>query len=348
MPTELQEPVVFLENFISAIQVARKRVWFQAMVMEHGKVFSQVENELISASKRGVDVRINVDSVSERYVHGDLDLLPVVSRKKKAIENEKNRLTNGLLGRLVEGGVKITVMNPPGIIAKLLPVSGRNHIKMYIVDDIVWLGGLNFYDKAFSNLDFVVRFDQTDIVRASIAQFEMVNERKPLNDYIVDCEGDYRLVIDSGKRGVSLIYDEALKLVDSSKKSIVFVSQLVPEGQILDSLLEKACGGLSVTIITSHPTDKTFTKYPLKWSYTRFKRRIRKREDLKFIHLDRKVHAKLIIVDEQVAFFGSHNFVDAGVLMGTEEIAVRTRDTGLVRQLVKFAEELPKKYVLDK
>lgn len=342
----LQEPRVFLSDFIKHGRSATKRIWIQAMVVDYGHIFSELEKVLVDAAKRGVDVRINVDWVTWRYVYGELDLLPSLSRDKYKIEKKKNELNEALFNRLRESGAIITVMNKPGVISWLFPVYGRNHIKMYAVDDYVWVGGLNFYDKALSHLDFLVRFDEPKLVSAVTSQFNKVNGDRPEEDYKVSVSQEASIIVDSGRRGVSLIYDEAYDLVSCAKQSIIFVSQLVPEGQILDMLLDKAEQGVEVTIITSNPEDSAFTKYPLRWSFLNFNRRIKDRCDIRFIHLDRKIHAKLIITDDREAIFGSHNFVDAGVFMGTEEIAVRTKNNELVQQLVAYVDNLLKKYML--
>jgi phosphatidylserine/phosphatidylglycerophosphate/cardiolipin synthase-like enzyme len=202
------------------------------------------------------------------------------------------------------------------------------------------MGGLNLYDRALDNYDLMVKFDDTQIVAALAAQYLQVNELRPKEDYIVELGEYYRLVVDSGRHGVSRIYTEAFTMIKEARTSIFFLSQLVPEGEILDALIGQAKAGISVLVMTSHSTDKSFTKYPHKASYDRFRERIEDVPFITFLHLGKKVHAKLLVIDQREAMFGSHNMVDAGVLLGTEEIAMRTSDLRLVPQFVAYASEL--------
>lgn len=73
-----------------------------------------------------------------------------------------------------------------------------------------------------------------------------------------------------------------------------------------------------------------------KAAYTVFVRNLDQYPNLTFRHSRDRVHAKLLIVDDTQALFGSHNLVDTGVLMGTEELAVRSHNPQLVKQLVTF------------
>jgi cardiolipin synthase len=57
---------------------------------------------------------------------------------------------------------------------------------------------------------------------------------------------------------------------------------------------------------------------------------------------NRYLHAKFMIFTmpdgSKVALTGSHNFVYAGVLLGTREIALETRNPKIIRQLESFFE----------
>jgi phosphatidylserine/phosphatidylglycerophosphate/cardiolipin synthase-like enzyme len=310
------------------------------MIWEVGKSWTLLSDILIEAAQRGCDVQVHVDWVASRYVHGDLDLLPVLDRDKRAYREFVQGQNDKMHQRLVEGGVKVTITNEPFLLARILPVIKRNHIKLFLVDEIGWMGGLNLYDKALNNYDLMVKFDNPVIVGALASQYLQVNELSPKDDYIVDIGDSYRLVVDSGRHGVSQIYAEARTMIENATKSIFFLSQMVPEGEILDWLIRRAKEGISVLIMTSHSSEKTFTHYPHKPSYDRFRARIDSVPFITFLHLGKKVHAKLLIVDRREVLFGSHNMVDAGVLMGTQEIAMRTSDVRLVPQFVEYAGEL--------
>lgn len=336
MTPVLQVPHDFLEDFIVRASKATSRIWVQAMVFEVGAVSEQFAEVLIGAARRGCDVRFQVDWNSSQYVDGDLRLVPQLDLKKRAYADQVHEANEAFFTRLRQEGVKVTILNSPLIIARLFPIYRRNHTKLYIVDSVGWMGGMNLYDEAFDNIDFMVRFDDSRIVSAFIAQYEQVNERRPKDNYAVDCMEGYQFIVDSGKTGDSLIYDSALDAVRSAKVSIDFISQIVPEGVLLEVFAQKAMVGIPVRIITSSRNEKQFKSYPQKYFYDQFKKRVMGNSHIYFTHLLKTVHAKLIIIDGKIGMFGSHNFVEQGVLLGTEEICMRTEDPQLLSQLVGF------------
>ncbi|MDQ3099187.1 MAG: phosphatidylserine/phosphatidylglycerophosphate/cardiolipin synthase family protein [bacterium] len=337
MAAFLQSPHEFLEDFIVHALVATDRVWIQAMVFEVGAVSERLCQVLIDAARRGCDVRFQVDWNSSQYVDGELRLLPEFDLKKRTYADKVHKTNENFYAVLRAAGVSVTILNSPFIIARLFPIYKRNHTKLYIADGMGWMGGMNLYDEAFDNIDFMVRFDDSRIVSALIAQFEQVNQNKPKKNYAIKLSENYTFLADSGRNGESIIYDTALECIDGAIKSIVFVSQIVPEGVLLERLLLKAAAGIPITIITSPRGENQFRKYPQKYFYDQFKKLVANNPNIHFTHLLNTLHAKLILVDSRIGLFGSHNFVEQGVLLGTEEICMQTEDPQLISQLTTFA-----------
>jgi cardiolipin synthase len=337
MAVTLQSPRDFLEDFIVNATTATERIWIQAMVFEVGEVSERLGLLMIDAANRGCDVRFQVDWNSSQYVDGELRLLPEFDMRKRAYADTVHKANEQFYSRLRSAGVTVTILNSPFIIARLFPIYKRNHTKLYIVDSVGWMGGMNLYDEAFDNIDFMVRFDESQFVSTFIAQFEQVNEKRPLKNYSVRISDSYTFLVDSGKNGESIIYDGALECIQKATKSILFVSQIVPEGVLLELLIQKAIVGIPVTIITSPRGETQFKKYPQKYFYDQFKKKVVNNPNIHFTHLLHTLHAKLIIVDSRIGLFGSHNFVEQGVLLGTEEICMQTEDPQLISQLEKFA-----------
>ncbi len=268
----LQVPRDFLEDFIAHASVATQRVWVQAMVFEVGAVSERYAEALIGAARRGCDVRFQVDWNSSQYVDGDLRLMPEFDLRKRQYASEVHQANEDFYTRLRQEGVHVTILNSPLIIARLFPIYKRNHTKLYIADNFGWMGGMNLYDEAYDNVDFMVRFDDERIVSVLCSQYAQVNERRPKQNYAVDCTSDYRFLVDSGKSGDSIIYDAAIESVSGALKSIIFISQIVPEGVMLATLLQKAAMGISVRIVTSPRVENQFKKYPQKYFYYLFKK----------------------------------------------------------------------------
>ena len=52
------------------------------------------------------------------------------------------------------------------------------------------------------------------------------------------------------------------------------------------------------------------------------------------------IHAKVLITDQRLALFGSHNLTRRGVQMGTQELALQTKNETLVNNLQTFYQDL--------
>jgi phosphatidylserine/phosphatidylglycerophosphate/cardiolipin synthase-like enzyme len=335
----LQKPEEFLSDFVAEIKKSNRSILIQTMSIESGEVMALIEEELIKAVNRGVAVRINYDWVTEKFVHGDLPLLPVLNSKKRSYDKNLQDQNSQMLKRLTTAGVKISKTNQPNFIFSLLPFINRNHIKMYVIDSKkAWIGGINLFDVAFQSIDLMVKTDNQKVIEALLRQFEKINKYKGEENYSVNCGNDYSLFVDVGKHGKSIIYDEALSIIRNSKKNIIFMSQFTPDNNLLRELIEASKRNLGITIITSGEDDIVLGHYPAKLSYLYFKFIIKKYPNIKLINLDKHVHTKLLLVDQEAALFGSHNLTFSGVLFGTEEIMLKISNTDLLRQIEKYVQ----------
>ncbi|HVT01234.1 MAG TPA: phosphatidylserine/phosphatidylglycerophosphate/cardiolipin synthase family protein [Patescibacteria group bacterium] len=333
--SKLQTAEDFFTDFTSYVRCAKKSIRIQTMNFEVGERMDILEPLLIDAAKRGVKVEIYCDWVAQKFIQGDLPLLPILLSKKKDIVKVHRRNTE-MRRRLQRYGVVIRVTNIPSILTSWFPAFGRDHKKIYIIDNkIAWIGGINIFDEAFHNIDIMVRFTDSDIVNSLLKIYGAKNYSHEYN-----INDKYSLYIDSGQVGKSIIYDNAIKAVRSANKKIVFISQFVPDGHLLNNLICATKRNIEVTVITSSREDRKFNRYPEKFTYHFFKRRLSKHPNIRFIHLNNRVHAKLLLVDDSVAFVGSHNFTFMGILMGTEEITVKTIDPDLIKQLKLFIDKI--------
>jgi cardiolipin synthase A/B len=323
----------FLPELTRAVAKARNRIWIQSMLFESGKNIGSIIEQMKLKASQGVDVRLVIDWVAGRYVGGKLDLWPVWDdewreHKKKVQEGNKAEIAG-----LKQAGVKVTIKNYPQFWHHFLPFMGRNHMKMYVVDETVWLGGVNFTDKSFTWLDFVVKFSQPEMTDKIAAHFDPQQDK---GNYSIRLNSEYELLIDNGVMGQSIILDRALKLIRNAGEEILFVSQLLPVAQVADSLISKANNGVRVKIITSQADDGLFKTQPHKVMHWWARKKMTGRENLTIIHAPGKVHAKYLQVDKKTAIFGSHNLVETGVWLGTAEIAVETTDPDLISQTDRY------------
>lgn len=331
----LQTPSEFLDDFITMIGTARESVYIQSMNFEAGNALQRLADALIEASLRGITVKIHRDWVADVYVHGDIPILPIKDPKKKAYADRIHRQNRELSLKMEAAGIHITIMNTPSFPFSLFPIKGRNHMKMYIVDkEVAWIGGVNLLDQGFLNADIMVKYTDRNIITPLYQQFDLKNLEK--KDFLHVCTDDTTMIIDGGKPGKSLIYINAIQLVKKAAKTITFMSQFLPDTFLFHEMLKKAKNGCSVTIITSPTTASAFSTYPQKFLYLYFLFKLKFNPNVRLIHLKQKVHAKLLLVDEHEAMFGSHNLTLVGVVLGTAEIMIKTKQVGLIDQFRKF------------
>lgn len=333
----VQTPKKFLTDFVKEAETAKKRIYLQSMLFERGEILQTLEPVLIKKAKEGIDVRVNADWVSQKYVEDNPHLLPSIRKRQKIYDQTVHKETNALIARWKKAGIIFTFTNVPPTLASLLTIAGRNHIKMYLIDDTTsWIGGMNLFDHALTLIDIMVKFEDPHLVENLIKQFFRVNYQRPKKNYRVAYSSHNTLLIDAGIRGKSLIYNEALKMISQSTSTITFASQFLPDGQLLKSLLQAEKRGIKIIIITSNKDNKVFNKFPYNIPYFYLQKKLQRKKNIVLMHRERRVHAKLLIVDKTTALFGSHNLTRIGDLLGTDEIAIQTKDEHLIKELQRF------------
>lgn len=319
-------PFEFIRDFQNEAQLAQKRVWAKAMVVEQAHAPGLILNSIYNAAMRGVDAKVVLDKHSEK-VGGNGSSLQSVLNQNKLID-------------LISGGVKIEHANHPKGLMTKIPIlgkySGRDHIKIYIVDNTAWLGGVNLEHSNFNNIDFMVKIKKSATVEklASLMQDNFHNK-----DYETVLDDETRLIIDAGIPGKSRILDEAVGLVNSAKTSVQNFSMLLPDGKFLEALKKAKKRGVRVEVATSSAKEHGVLLSKAVQTASGIRYSALHQRDLPVRETRRFVHAKYLEVDEKVAMFGSHNLSGQGVFLGTEEIAMVTTNPQLISDLSRFFKE---------
>jgi len=331
-------PNDFLDDFLKEAEKAKHSIYLQSMNFEAGNVLSKIEKVLLDALSRGVRVNINHDWVSQVFINGDLSFFPSISSKERIHGKELHKKSQEIEENLRAHGATFITTNTPSMLNRMLPMVRRNHIKLYIVDEaIAWMGGVNLFDEAFEKIDIMIKFDEEKIVDGLVKQFFMVNQLRSPVDYKLQLTSVENLFVDTGKFGSSIIYTEAMRKIDSAEKSIIFISQFVPDGPLLQKLIKASKRGVKVDVVTSTKKNSLFTSYPTRLTYLYFQYILPKYPLITLTHRLKDVHAKIISVDGDCAMVGSHNYTYSGVLFGTEEIMMQTTDKDLVKRIEDFA-----------
>jgi len=332
----LQSLDEFIKDYVSHAKKAYSRVYMQSMILGDGKALRTIEQAMLSAKNNGADVRINIDWVYSRYYNGNIDVIPQFLNAKHTKYLLQQTENAEMIRRLMEERIIVTILNMPQLLNFILPITGRNHMKIYIADSIAWIGGLNLYDRSFETVDFMVKYTDSQIVTALSNLFLKMGKLKLEKNTSRSITPTERLLIDCGKRNSSIILDTAIREVSQAKTQVVMMSQMMPEGHLLQEMIRLSEKGISVLVVTSSKENSMFKSFPNNIPYNQFLIKTFGKKNIKLVHLKKRVHAKLILVDNEVALFGSHNFVDTGVRLGTGEICICTKDNNLLKQLHTF------------
>jgi len=333
--SQVLEPKAFVRDVCSRIDFAKKTVLAQSMHLEAGPLICEFADSLMRASKRGVDVSLNIDGFA-LMIHKEIPIhLPILSRKKRSYVCDLKKQNQKLISDLRKSGVNVTFTNVPGNLSKYFFFWKRNHIKMVVVDkEVAYIGGVNFSDINLGLVDFMVRIHESKVIDALSEQFDKINGNNPTQDLRLECGADYTMFIDSGKSGKSLIRDEVCKLVKTAKRNVrVITTQYYPGTEFESALRYAANKKISIEFITTHPR-----LMPTRLAHlTSLGRMVTGNFPVKYNKYSR-IHAKLLIIDDgEKVMFGSHNFNnDILVTVGTQELSILSRNRVLNEKLLDY------------
>ncbi|OGK18547.1 hypothetical protein A3D80_01170 [Candidatus Roizmanbacteria bacterium RIFCSPHIGHO2_02_FULL_40_13b] len=336
----LYTPYEFITDLIDNIDRAHDTVWIQTMYFETGNHTKLLEKALIRARKRGVEVKIYIDWITEKYANGELDIFPSFSKVRRT-SNKNTRHASRMMFELFEkNSIEVIFTNQPNTIQRIVPIVGRNHIKLFLVDQVGWIGGMNLGDKNFESIDLMVKMQNISVVQSLYNQFLKINSLSLSQDHMVTCDFENNLLVDKGLRGQSIIFKKALELTSHAQSNIIYISQFTPDSELLSNIIESAKQGINISIITSYKKDKVYSQFPFNCIYSYFIHKIKSYPNIKLVHKNQHVHAKLLIVDEKEVLFGSHNMTKLSVFLGTQELSLYSRDKELVTELTEYAHSL--------
>ncbi len=313
-------PAAYVTDAARHIRLAKTRVSLLSMVVADDASTDELIDALSEAAERGVDVEVSADI----FTYGELGGFFFPTRYRTV----QSRKTTHMSKRFIKSGVKFTWLGR----SRATLFSGRTHIKWCMIDDTVYsFGGVNLYQKGIECNDYMFKIDDKTLADKLIDEYHRL-ARADAGDYSYRSHsfkhGDDTVLIDGGFVGDSIIYRHACKLA-AEATHVILASQYCPTGK-LSGLLKKTNSqlyfnqpsnafNLSRAVIrigmffSGHTTLYTKSRY---------------------------LHAKFMLFDmpdgRRVALTGSHNFVNAGVLLGTREIALQTENPHTINQLKDF------------
>lgn len=334
----------FLRDFTRRIEAAPAGSRIVATTMAYVQEDPLVKDfvrALTHAASRGVDVLLLIDAYaflisddSQPFSLGPLfygQQLDAASHAKPQFREPYHALQ-----ALSQAGGRYIITNPPTH-RYSLPIAGRSHIKLYMINDEVFIGGCNL--NSSSNIDLTLSWPDDRLARQlhglanSLA--DSGNTRHSLGqDRTFAIDAISRLIIDSGQRGRSAIQDEAIALISQAEQSIFLTCQFFPGGRVAHALRQARRRGVKIDIVFNDPSRNG----PLRFLQYASIAAERLRNPAEFFagRLPKSspyLHAKLL-ASEKAFMLGSHNYVDAGVRLGTAELTLRRNDPALSARLI--------------
>lgn len=317
---KLISPTQYVREAAEAATKATTRIYLMSMVIADHEATRPLISALEKAAERGVEVVIAADIFTYGEVSGGF--LPFRYYSHGA------RTTNRMVKTLKKAGVKFHWLGR----GRITLYHGRTHSKWCVVDDTLFtFGGVNLYDEGIQNIDYMFRHTDAKLADRIVEEQKRVQKAElRSNNYpsVAHEHGDMNVLIDGGIIGQSVIYRRAVELAEKAAH-ITFVSQYCPTGKLSRILKKKPttlyynrplqADGLNRIVIRIGQFASG-----LKTSYTKA----------------RYLHAKCIIFTfedgSKAAITGSHNFAYTGVLLGTREVALETRNSKIIAQLETF------------
>lgn len=318
---------------------AGDRVLVATMSFEPSEpLIDQLMQELCSAARRGVNTYLSIDAYSFLTSENRGQIGPLWPRKqlpKNLREPFRSRMQ--ALESLSAAGGYYAVTNIPKQPLSVIP-AGRSHIKTAIVNDTAYVGGCNL--RATEQLDVMVAWRDRKAADWLFETMRDVTLRQSTKtalhgvDRGLELDKSTTLLLDAGSKRQSLILDEAYKLIDNAQESVFLTCQYFPGDSTAQRLKVAHQRGVKVTIIYSHPSAHGHFEAPAHHAYG-LKERLRLPNEFFAYRLPKGtplLHAKVLVTD-QGAMVGSHNYVVQGVNFGTAELALRSSSPDFARQL---------------
>lgn len=230
------------------IAAARRRVLIQAMTFEGDAAGRPVAAAVAHSS--AADRRVLVDDYT-RHVINDTFLR---SSRDPALQAEA-AATWAMFAAVEAAGAGVRITNP--IAGKWTRYPLRNHKKLLVMDDVAWIGGINFSDHNFAWHDMMLRLEGADVADWLAGAFEADWTGRPRSDR--RAFGDGLDLLSLSGRDNPCQFAPLLARFAAARESIEVVSAY-PTFPFVDALIAAAAQGVAVTIHTPRPNNKPIVR----------------------------------------------------------------------------------------
>ncbi len=288
----------FLDAILTAINNARYKINMEFFIFKDDRVGSRVLKALERKAKDGVEIRLLVDALGSR------------------------RLGRHHIKKLVNHGGKVAYFFKPLFKYITLNLNYRNHRKIMVVDDAVaFVGGFNIgkeylgYKRKFGywrDTHLIIRGNAVqDLNAVFLLDWRVASkERLELEEnygYPVESFGSSALqIVSSGPNSdKEEIKTAMMKMIAEARDKIYLQTPyFVPDDSMMEILIMAAQSGVEVNVMIPSIPDHPFVY----WANYFYCGRLLEAGANIYIYQKGFLHAKTLMVDNQVATVGSANF----------------------------------------
>lgn len=321
----------------AAIDTAERSILLETYIFDRDKVGIEIADALITAVKRGVEVRVLIDAVGARYS------------------------VPSILGYLGDGGVRVSVFNGNVIMGLRLPYANlRTHRKILIVDGRLALtGGMNIregFSQAFVGDDFAhdTHFAVTGSAVADLFDVaaedwrfttgEVLNEEAWRVETPERRPGDpvfMRVVASGPDRSLETNHKMLMGAFSVARKSIRVMSPyFLPDRELISALTTAARRGVEVDIVVPAVNNLLLVDRAMTAQFDQILKN--------YCRIWRATgsfnHSKLLTVDGVWAYVGSSN-LDPRSLRLNFEVDLEVLNEGFATEIDEHIDEMLKSAV---
>lgn len=300
----------FYPAVFEAIRSARHQVLLETFIIEEDKVGIELQQALITAAQRGVEVEVMTDD------YGTFNL------------------SASFVAALVDAGVKMHVFDPsPRTLGMRTNLFRRLHRKIVVVDgELAFIGGINFCADHLSDFGPMAKQDYAVQVRgpivndihkvsARLLSDASIHEHRPAKQKFTPPNngpvGDIRMrvAVRDNNRHTSDIEWLYLRAIRSAKERIVIANAyFFPGYRLLRALRNAARRGLEVTLILQGQPDMPWVSMCSRLLYSY----LIKEGVIIYEYCERPLHGKVAVVDREWTTIGSSNLDPLSLAMNLE------------------------------
>ncbi len=193
-------------RLIDRVATAEDRVLIQVMTFDGDTAGLALAQALIEAAGRGVTVELLIDCYAAH-------VLSDTPARRASVQAEA-AATRDMFGRLTRAGAAVTFTNP--WLAGLLAAT-RNHKKIFVVDDVAYLGGINVSDHNYAWRDFNIEITDPTVVATLAEDFARTQrgERRSIDGPVITnrfVESTFESIVSDAKQRVIISSPYALDL----------------------------------------------------------------------------------------------------------------------------------------